>query len=101
MGSRHVNPARLRSQRSATHFFSYFSTYKAKYIDKERMSIQNLASYDPFADVGDDPAPEDIVEEKKKTSQANSYVHIRIQQRNGRKTLTTLQGLPKGMCTID
>ncbi|AXA51113.1 translation initiation factor 1 [Malassezia restricta] len=59
------------------------------------MSIQNLASYDPFADVGDDPAPEDIVEEKKKTSQANSYVHIRIQQRNGRKTLTTLQGLPK------
>ena len=42
------------------------------------MSIQNLASYDPFADVGDDPAPEDIVEEKKKTSQANSYVHIRI-----------------------
>jgi translation initiation factor 1 len=28
-------------------------------------------------------------------SQQN-YIHIRIQQRNGRKTLTTLQGLPKG-----
>ena len=95
-----MNPARLRSQRSATHFFSHFSTYKAKYIDKERMSIQNLASYDPFADVGDDPAPEDIVEEKKKTSQANSYVHIRIQQRNGRKTLTTLQGLPLSLIHI-
>jgi translation initiation factor 1 len=23
-----------------------------------------------------------------------SYIHLRIQQRNGRKTLTTLQGLP-------
>ncbi|WFC94166.1 Eukaryotic translation initiation factor eIF-1 [Malassezia brasiliensis] len=60
------------------------------------MSIQNLASYDPFADVGEDqPIAEDAVEDKKKTSQVNNYVHIRIQQRNGRKTLTTLQGLPK------
>ena len=37
------------------------------------------------------------MEDKKKASQVNNYVHIRIQQRNGRKTLTTLQGLPKGM----
>ncbi|KAI3625720.1 Eukaryotic translation initiation factor eIF-1 [Malassezia furfur] len=60
------------------------------------MSIQNLASYDPFADVGEDqPIAEDPVEDKKKASQVNNYVHIRIQQRNGRKTLTTLQGLPK------
>ncbi|WFD39227.1 Eukaryotic translation initiation factor eIF-1 [Malassezia japonica] len=60
------------------------------------MSIQNLASYDPFADVGEDqPIAEEIVEEKKKPSQVQNYVHIRIQQRNGRKTLTTLQGLPK------
>ena len=36
------------------------------------------------------------MEEKKKPSQVQNYVHIRIQQRNGRKTLTTLQGLPKG-----
>lgn len=65
------------------------------------MSIQNLASYDPFADVGDEQfAPQEVAEEKKKTSQANNYVHIRIQQRNGRKTLTTLQGLPKGKCII-
>ena len=30
-----------------------------------------------------------------KTAQSD-HVHIRIQQRNGRKTLTTIQGLPQG-----
>ncbi|KAG0306241.1 Eukaryotic translation initiation factor eIF-1 [Dissophora globulifera] len=47
--------------------------------------IQNLQSYDPFADLGDSG---DTIEQK-------DYIHIRIQQRNGRKTLTTIQGLPK------
>ncbi|KAI9655805.1 MAG: Eukaryotic translation initiation factor eIF-1 [Bathelium mastoideum] len=42
---------------------------------------------DPFAE-----ADEDTGEQKQ--SQGN-YIHIRIQQRNGRKTLTTVQGLPK------
>lgn len=37
---------------------------------------------DPFADTGDSEA------------QAANYIHIRIQQRNGRKTLTTVQGVP-------
>ncbi|SCV03241.1 LANO_0G03004g1_1 [Lachancea nothofagi CBS 11611] len=46
------------------------------------MSIENLKSFDPFADTGDN-----------ETDTAN-YIHIRIQQRNGRKTLTTVQGLP-------
>ncbi|KAI8926661.1 translation initiation factor SUI1 [Entophlyctis helioformis] len=46
-------------------------------------AIQNLASYDPFADTGED-------DELK----VEGYIHIRIQQRNGRKTLTTVQGLP-------
>ncbi|KAK9469563.1 translation initiation factor SUI1 [Lipomyces arxii] len=45
-------------------------------------SIENLKSFDPFADTGDDD------------SQPTNYIHIRIQQRNGRKTLTTVQGLP-------
>ncbi|KAI9487237.1 MAG: translation initiation factor SUI1 [Benjaminiella poitrasii] len=40
--------------------------------------------FDPFADA----------EEDKGASHTN-YLHLRIQQRNGRKTLTTLQGLPK------
>ncbi|KAF3095747.1 Eukaryotic translation initiation factor eIF-1, variant 2 [Orbilia oligospora] len=46
------------------------------------MSLDNLKSFDPFAetDGGDDK---------------KDYIHIRIQQRNGRKTLTTIQGLPK------
>lgn len=45
---------------------------------------------DPFADEGDPLGDNQDV-----GSQQN-YLHIRIQQRNGRKTLTTLQGLPKG-----
>jgi translation initiation factor 1 (eIF-1/SUI1) len=75
------------------------------------MSVQNLNSFgetaspyqhqrnrrltntptDPFADEGGDP----LGSSRDVGSQQN-YIHIRIQQRNGRKTLTTLQGLPKG-----
>lgn len=47
-------------------------------------SIQNLQTIDPFADDGDELG----------ASKNSNYVHIRIQQRNGRKTLTTVQGLP-------
>merc|ERR1711902_185061 len=48
-----------------------------------RMSIENIKTFDPFADAakGDDDGVQD------------GLVHIRIQQRNGRKTLTTIQGL--------
>ncbi|KAF9264751.1 eukaryotic translation initiation factor 1 [Marasmius fiardii PR-910] len=46
--------------------------------------MQNLNSFDPFAD-----------EETQDVGSQAAYIHIRIQQRNGRKTLTTLQGLPK------
>jgi len=49
------------------------------------MSIENLKSFDPFAEAEEDNA------EKTKPQ---DYIHIRIQQRNGRKTLTTVQGLP-------
>ncbi|KAJ5119655.1 hypothetical protein N7448_010324, partial [Penicillium atrosanguineum] len=52
----------------------------------EFMSIENLKSHDPFADAD---------EETGETKQSQDYIHIRIQQRNGRKTLTTVQGLPK------
>ncbi|KAI6831194.1 hypothetical protein KC315_g1389 [Hortaea werneckii] len=47
----------------------------------------NLKSFDPFAEA------EDNQPDTKKGAQ--DYIHIRIQQRNGRKTLTTVQGLPK------
>jgi len=40
----------------------------------------------PFAEADEDTG---------ETKQTQNYIHIRIQQRNGRKTLTTVQGLPK------
>lgn len=48
--------------------------------------IQNLASYDPFSDTGGEA-----------NSKSQGYLHIRVQQRNGRKTLTTVQGLPPAL----
>lgn len=45
-------------------------------------SLDNLKSFDPFAETGD-----------AKTQSANQ-IHIRCQQRNGRKTITTVQGIP-------
>ncbi|KAL6709501.1 Eukaryotic translation initiation factor eIF-1 [Coniothyrium glycines] len=50
--------------------------------------IQNLKSFDPFAEADDNGG-------EIKTGNQQNYIHIRIQQRNGRKTLTTVQGLPK------
>ncbi|KAJ1977339.1 Eukaryotic translation initiation factor eIF-1 [Dimargaris cristalligena] len=47
-------------------------------------NIQNFETYDPFADIG----------EENVTKQPDN-IHIRIQQRNGRKTITTIQGLNK------
>ncbi|EAA60784.1 hypothetical protein AN4742.2 [Aspergillus nidulans FGSC A4] len=54
------------------------------------MSLMALAVkcdyHDPFAEADEDTG---------ETKQSQNYIHIRIQQRNGRKTLTTVQGLPK------
>ncbi|KAF7910110.1 uncharacterized protein EAE98_010900 [Botrytis deweyae] len=47
--------------------------------------IENLKVFDPFAEADEEPGDQKAAE----------YIHIRIQQRNGRKTLTTVQGLPK------
>ncbi|KAG8954632.1 Eukaryotic translation initiation factor eIF-1 [Tulasnella sp. 424] len=52
------------------------------------MSLQNLQKADPFADDGLDDIADQVGSEE-------NYLHIRIQQRNGRKSLTTLQGLGK------
>lgn len=40
---------------------------------------------DPFADTGDDDS----------SARTPDIIHIRCQQRNGRKTITTVQGLPQ------
>ncbi|KAJ3241858.1 Iron-sulfur assembly protein 1 [Chytriomyces hyalinus] len=46
--------------------------------------MHSLIAKDPFADIGDGDDIGDVQQ---------GYIHIRIQQRNGRKTLTTVQGL--------
>ncbi|KAF7295046.1 Eukaryotic translation initiation factor 1 [Mycena indigotica] len=69
------------------------------------MSVQNLNSfgsvhcppYRSYSDLGPDPFAEegDPLGDSQDVGSQADYIHIRIQQRNGRKTLTTLQGLPK------
>ncbi|XP_010545223.1 PREDICTED: protein translation factor SUI1 homolog [Tarenaya hassleriana] len=48
------------------------------------LDIQIPTAFDPFAEARDSDAPG-----------AKEYIHIRIQQRNGKKSLTTVQGLKK------
>lgn len=48
-------------------------------------NIQNLQASDPFNDATDPETVGGLV--------TQDVIHIRIQQRNGRKTLTTIQGL--------
>jgi translation initiation factor 1 len=52
---------------------------------------------DPFANEALDFGDDDKAEKKKKKETADSvqdnYIHIRVQQRNGRKNWTTVQGI--------
>ncbi|KAK7112871.1 hypothetical protein V1264_012250 [Littorina saxatilis] len=47
--------------------------------------LGNLKGYDPFADTEDNDGSGAGIQ--------GGLIHIRIQQRNGRKTLTTVQGI--------
>jgi translation initiation factor SUI1 len=58
-------------------------------------SLTTAPLLDPFADEGDPLGGNQDV------GSTQNYLHIRIQQRNGRKTLTTLQGLPKGELAVE
>lgn len=61
------------------------------------MNIQNLSSYDPFADTGDsanNPGQETDSKKSQQTQQ-EKYIHIRVQQRNGRKTFDYCSGFTK------
>lgn len=49
--------------------------------------IQNFQTFDAFADASDNSAT------------GNGKVHVRVQQRNGRKCITTLQGLADDLDT--
>jgi len=51
------------------------------------LDLENLRTKDPF---NDDWETDDV-----NTTQNSNFVHIRIQQRNGRKSLTTCQGIPE------
>ncbi|KAJ2832962.1 Eukaryotic translation initiation factor eIF-1 [Coemansia erecta] len=53
--------------------------------------IEFSASLDPFGSGANDPFAED----KKESSVAAKFIHIRLQLRNARKSTTTLQGLPE------
>lgn len=55
---------------------------QAKYMVD--LDVQIPTAFNPFADAKDSDAPG-----------AKEYVHIRVQQRNGKKCLTTVQGLKK------
>lgn len=55
---------------------------------KKTMSLENLKTTDPFADADGNTGDE-------AKNQSPSFIHIRIQKRNNRKALTTVQGLPK------
>ncbi|GAA6022958.1 hypothetical protein JCM10207_007729 [Rhodosporidiobolus poonsookiae] len=60
---------------------------------EEDLSMSNTLLNKPYDAFADEGADEEVVEEVKKAKQAD-HIHIRIQQRNGRKTITTLQGVP-------
>ncbi|CAG8905359.1 unnamed protein product [Penicillium egyptiacum] len=76
-----------RDIKSRPSFTPLIPLLNAVYNEKaEFMSIENLKTFDPFAEADEDTG---------ETKQSQNYIHIRIQQRNGRKTLTTVQGLPK------
>uniref|UniRef100_A0A3Q7HF64 SUI1 domain-containing protein n=1 Tax=Solanum lycopersicum TaxID=4081 RepID=A0A3Q7HF64_SOLLC len=49
------------------------------------LDVQIPTAFDPFAEANADNSG----------AGSKDYVHIRIQQRNGRKSLTTVQGLKK------
>ena len=66
------------------------------------MDLSNLGTVDPFADL--DAAADEAAEKKKKKKKPKDedadlgggkgdLIHIRVQQRNGRKCITTIQGL--------
>ncbi|KEI39505.1 uncharacterized protein L969DRAFT_17428 [Mixia osmundae IAM 14324] len=58
---------------------------------------ENLKAYDPFADVGDEDTDvgigSGVTKQEFEGKKGSGIVHVRVQQRNGRKTLTTIQGI--------
>ncbi|MCD7461513.1 hypothetical protein HAX54_046306 [Datura stramonium] len=72
-----VSSVELPTSVSSIHTSRHIETYM---VDT---NVEIAASFDPFAEA----------EEFSARGGAKEYVHIRIQQRNGKKSLTTVQGL--------
>merc|ERR1712130_750045 len=75
-------------------WFSFLQLQRARSLQADRPQLMteldtlqpSIGGFDPFA--------EQV--EKEDSGAGKDYVHIRIQQRNGKKSLTTIQGLEKG-----
>ena len=59
--------------------------------------LQNLKAKDPFAEAGESGASLVAKEATDATQPKKTEVHIRFQQRTGRKGITTVQGLNQGL----
>jgi translation initiation factor 1 len=79
------SPGLSPTQQSLTDKSPVESKEVKKTEPKGPSAIENLKTFDPFAEA----------DEESGDTKGKDYIHIRIQQRNGRKTLTTVQGLPK------
>ncbi|KAJ1831592.1 Eukaryotic translation initiation factor eIF-1 [Coemansia sp. RSA 2706] len=66
-------------------------TKKSRKSKKKDDDLAALDSFDPFASGALDP----FAEKKESGGVTSKIIHIRIQQRNARKSTTTLQGLPE------
>ncbi|THU61928.1 hypothetical protein C4D60_Mb07t28410 [Musa balbisiana] len=77
------SPRSGRSSRSKLAFVSTFPSTVPVFMSD--LEAQIPSAFDPFADANADDSG----------AGTKDYVHIRIQQRNGRKSLTTVQGLKK------
>jgi len=56
-------------------------------LRRQKLVTWHLVYVDPFAEAN--------AEDSSAGAGSKDYVHVRIQQRNGRKSLTTVQGLKK------
>jgi translation initiation factor 1 len=63
--------------------FASVQIYKPSFMSE--LDIQIPSTFDPFAEANAEDSG----------AVSKEYVHIRVQQRNGRKSLTTVQGLKK------
>ncbi|KAK8651801.1 hypothetical protein V6N13_141383 [Hibiscus sabdariffa] len=87
--SKHMHHFQSRSKRSPKILGSGLSLWLLGLFDQlsfmSDLDVQIPTAFDPFADANAEDSG----------AGSKEYVHIRIQQRNGRKSLTTVQGLKK------